>query len=206
MADNTCHFGINNFFADNGLLENDRTRLYFPADTHQMRAVLQTVFNDEGLRFVFSTRSATPFILNETGNPFFEGDYAFVPGQDEIIRDGDKGYIVSYGEMLYRCLDVVERLQADGVNVGLINKPTLNVVDEAMMDKLGNSPFVLVVESQNAKSGLGARFGTWLLERGYTAGYAHMGVYREGHGGLVEQIPYQGIGNEDIRKKIMSMC
>ena len=205
MADNTCHFGINNFFADNGLLENDRTRLYFPADTHQMRAVLQTVFNDEGLRFVFSTRSATPFILDETGKPFFEGDYEFVPGRDEIIRDGDKGYIVSYGEMLYRCLDVVERLRAEGINVGMINKPTLNVVDETMMEKLGDSPFVLVVESQNIKSGLGARFGTWLLERGFKARYGHMGVFREGHGGLVEQIPYQRLGNEDIYEKIMSM-
>ena len=30
MADNTCHFGINNFFADNGLPENDNTRLVLP--------------------------------------------------------------------------------------------------------------------------------------------------------------------------------
>jgi len=62
MADNTCHFGINNFFADNALAEGDLTRLYFPADALQLKAVLKTVFNDPGLRFVFSTRSATPFI------------------------------------------------------------------------------------------------------------------------------------------------
>jgi transketolase N-terminal domain/subunit len=35
MADNTCHFGINNFFSDNGVPENDATRLYFPADSNQ---------------------------------------------------------------------------------------------------------------------------------------------------------------------------
>jgi transketolase C-terminal domain/subunit len=205
MADNTCHFGINNFFADNGLPENDNTRLYFPADSNQMRAIIETTFNDPGLRFVFSTRSATPFILDETGETYFGDNYAFSPGKDEVIRKGDKGYIVSYGEMLYRCLDVVERLQADGVNVGLINKPTLNVVDEAMVEKLMGSQFVLVVESQSVKSGLGARFGTWLLERGYTACYAHMGVSKEGHGGLQEQIPYQGLGADDIRNKIMSL-
>ena len=44
MADNTCHFGINNFFADNGLPEGDTTRLYFPANALQMRAILETVF------------------------------------------------------------------------------------------------------------------------------------------------------------------
>ena len=202
MADNTCHFGINNFFADNGLPENDKTRLYYPADSNQMRAVLETVFNDEGLRFVFSTRSATPFILDEDGAARFGGSYAFVPGKDEVIREGDQGYIVSYGEMLYRCLDVMERLRADGVRVGLINKPTLNVVDEAMMEQLMDSGFVLVVETQNVNSGLGARFGTWLLERGFAARYARMGTFKEGHGGLGEQIPYQGLGANDIRNTI----
>jgi len=59
-----------------------------------------------------------------------------------------------------------------------------------------------VVETQNIKSGLGARFGTWLLERGFTGRYGRMGSRREGHGGLGEQIPYQGIGADDIRKTI----
>jgi hypothetical protein len=32
MADNTCHFGINQFFLDNGLEDAYETKLYFPAD------------------------------------------------------------------------------------------------------------------------------------------------------------------------------
>jgi transketolase C-terminal domain/subunit len=205
MADNSCHFGINVFFADSGLPEDDNTRLYFPADSNQMRAVLETIFFDEGLRFIFSTRSATPYILDEAGNSYFGDNYTFEPGRDEVIRRGDRGYIVTYGEMLYRCLDVVERLQAEGVMVGLINKPTLNIVDEEMMGTLIESPFVLVVESQNIKSGLGARFGTWLLERGSKARYARMGTFKEGRGGLTEQIPFQGLGVEEIRQKVTGM-
>jgi transketolase C-terminal domain/subunit/transketolase N-terminal domain/subunit len=205
MADNTCHFGINNFFADNGLPENDSTRLYYPADSNQMRAILNTVFNDEGLRFIFSTRSATPFILDEEGSAKFDAGYAFVPGKDEVIREGDQGYIVTFGEMLYRCLDVVERLRADGISVGLVNKPTLNVVDEDMMAKLAGAGFVLVIETQNLKTGLGTRFGTWLLERGYAGRYGRMGTIREGHGGLTEQVPHQGLGAEDIREKIKEL-
>ena len=48
MADNTCHFGLNNLFADNGLEEGDSTRLYFPADAGQMRACVRAVFAEEG--------------------------------------------------------------------------------------------------------------------------------------------------------------
>ena len=205
MADNTCHFGVNIFFADNGLPEDDRTRLYFPAESNQMRAMLEKVFYDDGLRFVFSTRSGTPYILDEKGKPFYHADYRFVPGKDETIREGDVGTIVSYGEMLYRCLDVVERLRAEGIRVALVNKPTLNVVDDEMLKKIGGGDFVLVVESQNIRSGLGARFGTWLLERGYRAAYAHMGATKEGRGGLGEQIPHQGLSPADIRKKVQAM-
>jgi transketolase C-terminal domain/subunit/transketolase N-terminal domain/subunit len=205
MADNTCHFGINILFADNGLPENDRTRLYFSADSNQMRAMLEKVFYDEGLRFVFSTRSATPFILDAKGKPFYDADYRFVPGKDEMVREGDAGTIVSYGEMLYRCLDAVEQLRSEGVRVALVNKPTLNVVDDDMLKKIAGGGFVLVVESQNIRSGLGARFGTWLLERGCCTAYAHMGATKEGRGGLSEQIPYQGLSPADIRKKVQAM-
>ncbi len=205
MADNTCHFGINNFFADNALAESDLTRLYFPADAGQLRALLKKIFNDSGLRFVFSTRSATPYILTEAGERLYGDDYSFVPGKDEVIREGSDGTIVTYGEMVYRCLDAVEQLKAEGINIGLINKPTLNVIDEEKVGKVGRSPFALVVESQNTKTGLGSRYGTWLLERGFTPKYSLMGTSKLGHGGIAEQLPHQGLAVEDIKNKIRSM-
>ncbi|HKU44506.1 MAG TPA: transketolase C-terminal domain-containing protein [Polyangiales bacterium] len=202
MADNSCHFGINNFFADNGMGEEDKTRLYFPADQHQMRAVVKRVWDDPGLRFVFSTRSETPEILDESGQPLFAAGYEFQPGKDEIIRRGTRGYIVSYGEMLYRALDAVERLRGAGVDVGLINKTTLNVVDEEAILRAGETSFVLVVESQSVKTGLGVRYGTWLLERGLSPRYAHIGTHREGAGGLWEHMAHQGLDAESIIAKI----
>ena len=205
MADNTCHFGINNFFADNGLAEHDRTRLYFPADALQLKAILQTVFHDSGLRFVYSTRSGTPYILDEQGGKRFGDGYTFQPDRDEVIRPGRVGYIISYGEMLYRCLHVVELLRQEGIEIGLINKPVLNVVDEATLATVGSSPMALVVETQNARTGLGVRYGTWLLERGFSPKYGYMGTWKDGAGGLSEQIPYQGMGTEGIRERVMQL-
>jgi transketolase C-terminal domain/subunit/transketolase N-terminal domain/subunit len=206
MADNTCHFGINNYFADNGLVENDTTRLYYPADSRQLKAVIETVFHDPGLRFIFSTRSAVPTVLNNAGQPFFNDTYQFKPGRDDLIREGEDGYVVTYGEMLYRCLDVIEQLrQNGGPRVGLVNKASLNLIDENMLAKLGKAPFTLAVETQNLKTGLGIRLGTWLLERGYHPRYAHMGTVREGEGGLSEQIPHQGMNQADIRRKIEAL-
>lgn len=204
IVDNTCHFGINIFFVDNGFAENDTTRLYFPADPHQLKTVLHNVFTHRGIRFIFSTRSGVPYILKEDGSSFFdlESGYRFVPGKDEIIREGSAGYVISYGEMLYRALDAVETVRNEGIDVGLVNKPTLNVVDENMMRRTGQSSFVLVAETQSVKSGLGSRFGSWLLEKGYSPLYSTMGTVRMGGGGLQEQIPFQGLDSEDIAEKI----
>lgn len=136
MADNTCHFGVNSFFADNGL-SDVHSWLYFPADPLQMIAIVQRVFFERGLRFVFSTRSKVPYILKEDGKTkFFDGDYKFVPGKDETIVEGTAGYVVSFGEMLYRSLDAVLRCRQEGLDVGLINKPTLNIVDEEVRNFL----------------------------------------------------------------------
>ncbi|MGR9100259.1 MAG: transketolase C-terminal domain-containing protein [Gammaproteobacteria bacterium] len=205
MADNTCHFGLNNMFADNGLDDGYDTKLYFPADPNQMRACMETIFHQPGLRFVFSTRSKVPYILDGDGNEFFGTGYRFIPGQDEIIREGTQGYVISFGEALYRALDAVERLKQEGIDVGLINKPTLNVIDEEMLAKVGQSPMALVVESFNRKTGLGSRYGTWLLERGYAPKYAHIATHKEGCGGLWEQFPHQGIDPAGIMAKVKEM-
>ncbi|MEL6320887.1 MAG: transketolase C-terminal domain-containing protein [Cyanobacteria bacterium J06626_14] len=205
MADNTCHFGINNMFADNGLDDGYETRLYFPADANQMRAVVKKIFNDSGMRFIFSTRSKVPMILDGDGNEMFAGDYTFTSGKDDLIRDGSAGYIVTFGDSVYRALDAVERLKQEGIDVGLINKSTLNVVDEDMMAKIGKAPFVLVTEAFNRRTGLGSRFGSWLLERGYSPKFAFLGTHEEGCGGLWEQYPYQGIDPDGIMKKVKEL-
>lgn len=115
------------------------------------------MFYEKGIRFVFSTRAKVPWILKEDGSKYFDDNYKFTPGKDEIIRKGTAGYVVAYGDMLYRSLDAVERLRKEGIDVGLINKPTLNVVDEQVIKEIGSTPFVLVAESLNQRTALGSK-------------------------------------------------
>jgi transketolase C-terminal domain/subunit len=189
-----------------GLAEYDDTRLYMPADALQLKSLVETIWGDKGLRFLFTTRSKVPYILKEDGEKYYGDSYQFVPGMDEVIREGSAGYVVSYGEMLHRALDAVERARKEGIDVGLINKPTLNIVDETTMKKVGAAPFVLVVEGQNLNTGLGMRYGTWLLERGFSPQYGVMAVTRPGKGGTSEQVPHQGLAPDDILKKIQGMA
>lgn len=206
IADNTCHYGINVFLAHSGIKESDKTRLYFPADALQLKQVVETIWKHEGVRYVFTTRSAVPFILKEDGSRFYGEGYTFTPGKDEIIRKGTAGYVVSYGEMVYRAIDAVDRARAEGIDVGLINKPTLNVIDEDGLQTAGTAPFVLVVEAQNENTGLGTRYGTWLLQRGYTPKYGMMAVTKLGAGGLGEHVIHQGLDPDSILARIKALA
>ena len=55
--------------------EQHTTRLYFPADSLQLEKVVESVFWDEGLRFLYTTRSKVPLIQREDGSHFFGDGY-----------------------------------------------------------------------------------------------------------------------------------
>ncbi len=210
MADNTCHFGINSMYADGGVKPvhgEDTTRLYFPADHYQFVACVKRIFYDPGLRFVFTTRATVPDILGDDGRPLYHGK-PFEPGRDDIVREAPSGggYIVAMGEIVYRALDAVIRLQQQDVAVGLINKSTVNVVDAAMMKKLAGAAFVLVAEGWNVKTGLGSRFGSYLLQAGFKGRYHHIGTHLEGSGGLWQQVGYQGLDPEGIIRAVKALA
>merc|ERR1719261_2344594 len=199
MADNTCHFGLNPFFCDNGLEEQGTTPLYFPGEKTQVDKLVERVFWEKGLRFIFSLRSKVPQLLNEEGKPYYTETYSFVPGKDEILLEGTDGYIVAFGDALYRANDAAQRLRLNGVNVGLVNKPTLNVLDEETMNKIGQTGFVLVVEPLNKLTGLGVRYGSWLLKLGLSPAYDHLGACKLGCGGLWEHAYHQGYDSQSIQ-------
>jgi transketolase len=209
MGDNTCHFGVNSMYADGGVKPGhgeDTTRLYFPVDQHQFAACVKRIYGDPGLRFLFTTRAAVPDILDGDGKPLYK-DKPFEPGKDYVVREAKAGggYVVAVGEAVYRALDAVITLQENGANVGLINKPTLNVVHPATMKTLAAAPFVLVVEGWNVKTGLGSRFGSYLLQAGFKGKYNHVGTHQEGSAGLWQQMGHQGLDSEGIQAAIKSL-
>ena len=167
---------------------------------------MKRIYQDPGLRFVFSTRAPVPDILDTEGKPLYRG-VPFEPGRDYVVREAPVGggYVVATGETVYRALDAVLSLQEEGIPVGLINKPTLNVVDAEMMKKLSTAPFVLVVEGWNVKTGLGSRFGSYLLQAGFKGKYDHVGTHKEGSGGQWQQMGYQGLDPQGIAAAIKAL-
>jgi hypothetical protein len=74
-----------------------------------------------------------------------------------------------------------------------------------MMTRLAAAPAVLVAESFNVNTGLGSRFGTELLKRGFRGRYNHIGTHREGSGGLWQQMGYQGVDSAGIQAAVQAL-
>jgi len=98
------------------------------------------------------------------GRALLRGAHEFVPRKDDVIIDGTDGFVISLGEMLYKSYAAVLCERKAGMNIGLVNKPTLNLVDEQVLRKIGTTKFVLVVDSQNENTGIGSKMGTWLSQ------------------------------------------
>lgn len=205
MADNTCHFGMNPFFADNGAEEHGKCGLYMPGDPNQINKIVERIFWDQGIRFIFSLRSKIPQLLRANGEPYYTDNYTFHPGKDEPMERGSHGYVVACGDALYRAHDAVMQLRKEGVDVGLVNKPHLNAMDVDTLRLVGRTYFVLVVEPLNYKTGLGLHYGYWLAKLGLSPVYDHIGIKKEGSGGLWEHAYHQGYDSLSIQKKIKEM-
>ena len=74
-----------------------------------------------------------------------------------------------------------------------------------MMKKIAGAPFVLVAEGWNVKTGLGSRFGSYLLQAGFRGKFNHIGTHKEGCGGLWQQMGYQGLDSEGIERAILAL-
>ena len=83
--------------------------------------------------------------------------------------------------------------------MGLINKPTLNVVDEDMMkDRIVQS----LDRGTLSRRLVSEVSWNWLLERGLSPKFARIGVHREGCGGLWEQAYHQGYVPSPFRTRL----
>merc|ERR1719428_598444 len=169
--------------------------------------MMEKVFWEPGLRFVFSLRSPVPQLLDEAGKPYYTDSYEFVTGKDDVLLEGKDGYIIAFGDALYRANDAAQRLRAEGIDVGLINKPTLNICDEETTKKVGSTGFALVVEPLSSKTGVGAKYGYWLAKLGLPKMplFDNIGINKGGEGGLWEHAYEQGYDSASIQAAVKKL-
>ncbi len=98
-------------------------------------------------------------------------------GKAEVVREGNDGAIIAFGTLMPSAVAAAKELEADGLNVRVINARFAKPLDtETILDALQSTPFVVTVEEGALHGG----FGSAVLEAAADAGVAASHVKRLG--------------------------
>jgi transketolase len=139
-----------------------------PADGTETRKALEQICNYKGPCYLRLCRGAGPLIFND--------NYDFSIGKGVKIFDGDKATIVSSGFTTHIAMAAASRLQAEQIEVDLINMASLKPIDEDLIiESAKKTGLIITVEDHNIIGGLGSAVCELMSER-FPAPVIRMGV------------------------------
>lgn len=163
-------------------------KLIVPADANQMDRAVRYVFGEYGNFAIGMGREAQPIITDGEGKPLFGGDYEFVYGRMDVVREGADVTVLSYGNMLHRAVEASDALREEGVSVRVVNVPCVLEPDMERILSWGQEGVVIVYEDHNIHTGLGSVIADKVLELGTYIRMAKMGVRRYAPSGTPEEL------------------
>ena len=120
-----------------------------PADGVEARKMIFEISNYTGPVYVRLGRSSVPTIFNN--------DYDFKIGKGVILKDGTDATIIACGIMVNEAIKVSEQLEEEGINVRVINMPTIKPIDrELIIDSAKKTGAIITAEEHSTIGGLGS--------------------------------------------------
>jgi transketolase len=181
-------------------------KIIIPADPNQTDRVIRYIVDKPGNWFVGMGRSRIPVILKENGDIFFDENYKFEYGKADIIREGKKGYILTYGCMVSRALKVYEKLKEEGIDIGIMNFSCPAVIDEEKIKIAIDTGLLITYEDHHIDTGLGATIALFLAENGIKVKFLRFGIKNYGSSGNPDELfKKENLSPEALIEKIRNL-
>ena len=133
-----------------------------PSDDVEARAAVRAAYEHQGPVYMRFGRLAVP-VIND--NP----DYKFELGKGVVLREGKDLTIIATGLPVNNCLEVAEKLAADGIDAKVINIHTIKPLDEELVVAAAKETGkVVTVEEHSVIGGLGSAVCEVLAEKAPT--------------------------------------
>ena len=95
-------------------------------------------------------------------------EYVIPIGQADVKRLGVSATVVTYGLMLHYCLESADILEAEGIEIEVIDLRTLKPLDKgAILDSIAKTGRLLIVHEDNISGGVGAEIAALVAEEGF---------------------------------------
>lgn len=120
-----------------------------PADAVQLRQALDAIIAYDGPVYLRVPRDAYPVIFGDS--------YRFELGKAVILREGDDATIIVTGIMTHTALTAADEIAKEGVQVRVVNVPTIKPIDREMICQAARETGAIVtVENHSIVGGLGS--------------------------------------------------
>ncbi len=178
-------------------------KIIIPADPNQMDCVIRYIAKEKGNFVVGMGRSKVKIIRKKDGSIFYDENYRFIYGKADMIRSGNDASIISYGPMLWRAVNVADRLRKEGIHVQVWNFTSPKALDEEALKMASSTGLIVVYEDHNVHTGLGTIISSKLLDMGLCPKLVKMGIEKYGPSGKPEDIlKLLGLDEESLIKTL----
>ncbi|WP_050614191.1 transketolase family protein [Bacillus testis] len=124
--------------------------VFSPCDAVETEAVIKAVAEYEGPCYVRLGRLAVEQV-NDASN------YEFKIGKGIVLEKGSKVTVIATGFMVQQALKASAILKESGINVTVVNMPTIKPIDKDLIISLAKeSDFIVTCEEHNVIGGLGS--------------------------------------------------
>lgn len=187
-----------------GLLRNTfGWELVVPADPNQADRATRYALERWGNVALAMGRSKLPVITREDGTPFFAGDYRFVYGAVDVLRDGSDITIACMGHMAWRALQAREILKSRGVSARVVAVSCPLALEDGAVRDMARTGALVTYEDHHVGTGLGAAVAYRMIHLGLAPRFASLGVHRYGDSGAAEAVfAAMGLAPEDLVRRV----
>ena len=128
-----------------------------PTDYHMSRAAVRAAAYTKGPVYLRFTRDKLPVI--------YDAGMDFKVGRSIRLKEGGDAAIISIGDMTHIALEAVELLKKEGIEVRLIDMPTLKPIDAAaIIEAAADTGAIVTAEDHQIHNGLGSAVAEVLSE------------------------------------------
>jgi transketolase len=120
-----------------------------PADGTSTRQAVTAIYQRPGPVYLRLGRPSVPVLYDESVD--------FTIGRGIELRAGRDATLIACGIMVAKCLEAANRLQADGIEVSVVDMHTIKPIDqELIVRKARETGAILTVEEHSVLGGLGS--------------------------------------------------
>ena len=154
-----------------------------PATPHDAKGMLLAALEDPDPVMIFEHK-----LLYKTKGPVPEGHYTVPIGKANVVREGNDVTVVATSIMVHKALEAAETLQAEGIDVEVIDLRTIRPIDrETVINSVKKTSRLLCVYEAVKTMGIGAEISAMIAES-EAFDYLDAPIIRLG--GIDSPIPY----------------